>query len=96
MGKKLESNFTNMVVVLFAISLIASAGVGYVYTLTKEPIAQAALAKQQEAISNFTLPNATENSSALPSRPSPTADSTVISKSWQASSLTEAFTTIPS
>ncbi len=51
MGKKLESNFTNMVVVLFAISLIASAGVGYVYTLTKEPIAQAALAKQQEAIS---------------------------------------------
>ena len=52
MGKKLESNFTNMVVVLFAISLIASAGVGYVYTLTKEPIAQAALAKQQEAISN--------------------------------------------
>ena len=94
MGKKLESNFTNMVVVLFAISLIASAGVGYVYTLTKEPIAQAALAT--EAYSNFTLPNATENSSALPSRPSPTAVSTVISKSWQASSLTEAFTTTPS
>ena len=52
MGKKLESNFTNMVVVLFAISLIASAGVGYVYTLTQEPIAKAAQAKQQQAISN--------------------------------------------
>ena len=52
MGKKLESNFTNMVVVLFTISLIASAGVGYVYTLTQEPIAKAAQAKQQQAISN--------------------------------------------
>ncbi|MDE6451122.1 MAG: electron transporter RnfG, partial [Odoribacter sp.] len=50
MAKKLESNFINMVVVLFSISLIASAGVGYVYTLTKEPIAKAAQQKQQEAI----------------------------------------------
>ena len=42
MAKKLESNFINMVVVLFCISLIASAGVGYMYTLTEKPIAKAA------------------------------------------------------
>lgn len=35
MGKKLESNFTNMVVVLFSVTLIASAAVGYVYSLTQ-------------------------------------------------------------
>ena len=29
MGKKLESNFTNMVVVLFSVTLIASAAVGF-------------------------------------------------------------------
>ena len=34
MGKKLESNFTNMVVVLFSVTLIASAAVGYVNSLT--------------------------------------------------------------
>ncbi len=50
MAKKLESNFINMVVVLFCISLIASAGVGYMYTLTEKPIAKAAQQKQQEAI----------------------------------------------
>ena len=50
MAKKLESNFINMVVVLFSISLIASAGVGYVYSLTEEPIAKAAQEKQQAAI----------------------------------------------
>ena len=33
MGKKLESNFTNMVVVLFSVTLIASAAVGYVLSL---------------------------------------------------------------
>ena len=38
MGKKLESNFTNMVVVLFSVTLIASAAVGYVYSLTAGPI----------------------------------------------------------
>ena len=63
MGKKLESNFINMVVVLFAISLVASAGVGYVYTLTQEPIAQAAQAKQQQAISNV-IPGEFDNDPA--------------------------------
>ena len=38
MGKKLESNFTNMVVVLFSVTLIASAAVGYVYSLTAGPL----------------------------------------------------------
>lgn len=50
MGKKLASNFTNMVVVLFAVTLIASAAVGYVYTLTEGPIEAAKQAKQVNAI----------------------------------------------
>ena len=50
MEKKLESNFINMVMVLFAVTLIASAAVGYVYTLTAEPIANAKKAKQENAI----------------------------------------------
>lgn len=50
MGKKLESNFINMVVVLFAVTLIASAAVGYVYTLTAGPIEEAKQAKQVNAI----------------------------------------------
>lgn len=63
MAKKLESNFINMVVVLFSISLIASAGVGYVYTLTKGPIEKAAQDKQQAAISNV-LPGEFDNDPA--------------------------------
>ncbi len=50
MGKKLESNFTNMVVVLFSVTLIASAAVGYVQTLTAGPIEAAKEAKQVNAI----------------------------------------------
>ncbi len=50
MGKKLESNFINMVIVLFAVTLIASAAVGYVYTLTAGPIDNAKQAKQVNAI----------------------------------------------
>lgn len=63
MAKKLESNFINMVVVLFSISLIASAGVGYVYTLTKGPIEKAAQQKQQDAISNV-MPGEFDNDPA--------------------------------
>lgn len=63
MGKKLESNFINMVVVLFAITLIASAGVGYVYTLTEGPIQKAAQKKQQEAISKV-IPGEFDNDPA--------------------------------
>lgn len=50
MGKKLESNFVNMVVVLFAVTLVASVAVGYVYTLTEAPIDLAKQQKQTEAI----------------------------------------------
>lgn len=50
MGKKLESNFKNMVLVLFGVTLIASTGVAYVNSLTAEPIAKAKQAKQANAI----------------------------------------------
>lgn len=50
MGKKLESNFTNMVVILFSVTLIASAAVGYVNSLTSGPIKAAKEAKQTDAI----------------------------------------------
>ncbi len=50
MAKK-ESNLFNMVSTLLAISLIASAALGGVYELTKEPIAAARLAKKNAAIS---------------------------------------------
>lgn len=50
MGKKLESNFKNMVLVLFVVTLVASAAVGVVNALTADKIAQAQQDKQVEAI----------------------------------------------
>lgn len=50
MGKKLESNFMNMVLVLFIVTLVSSAAVGYVNTLTEGPINDAKQAKQTNAI----------------------------------------------
>lgn len=50
MGKKLESNFINMVIVLFSVTLIASAAVGYVNSLTEGPITKAKQEKQASAI----------------------------------------------
>ena len=50
--KKLESTFLNMFLVLTLISVIAGAGLAAVYNVTKEPIEQANLKKQQEAIKN--------------------------------------------
>ncbi len=50
MGKKLESTFTNMVLVLFGVTLISSVAVGYVYTLTEKPIAKAKQEKEAAAI----------------------------------------------
>lgn len=47
---KRESTFLNMVLTLFVITLITSAGVGSVYEITKEPIARAQLAKKIAAI----------------------------------------------
>ncbi|MDM8160498.1 RnfABCDGE type electron transport complex subunit G [Labilibaculum sp. K2S] len=50
MAEKKESTFINMVLVLFVITLIASAALGAVYEITKEPIAAAKLAKKLNAI----------------------------------------------
>lgn len=47
---KRESTFTNMVLTLLLVTLIAAAILGYVYDLTKEPIEIARLKAQQEAI----------------------------------------------
>lgn len=49
MGKK-ESTFSNMVLTLFLVSLIASAALGGVYILTEKPIADAMAAKKNLAI----------------------------------------------
>ncbi len=46
----MKSNFVNMVLVLFVITLVASAGVGYIYTLTEGTIAEANARKQADAI----------------------------------------------
>jgi electron transport complex protein RnfG len=51
MASKRESSFINMVVTLFAVTFIASATLGSIYELTKEPIAAAKLAKKLKAIS---------------------------------------------
>lgn len=48
--KKLESTFLNMFLSLTIISLVAGAGLAAVYNMTEEPIAQANLQKQQQAI----------------------------------------------
>jgi electron transport complex protein RnfG len=47
---KRESTFTNMLVTLFAVTLVASTALAYVYELTKEPIEAAKLAKKLSAI----------------------------------------------
>jgi len=49
MAKK-ESTFLNMLVTLVAVTLVASTALGFVYELTKEPIAAAKLARKLEAI----------------------------------------------
>lgn len=56
MGKKLESNFKNMVLVLFVVTFVASAAVGVVNTLTADKIAQAQQDKQVEAIRQVVAP----------------------------------------
>lgn len=47
---KRESNFTNMVVTLLLVTGIAATVLGFVYDLTKGPIAAAKLKAQQEAV----------------------------------------------
>ncbi|MDP8211802.1 MAG: RnfABCDGE type electron transport complex subunit G [Candidatus Zapsychrus exili] len=57
---KKESTFLNMVLTLFGVTLIASASLGYVYELTKDPIAAAALEKKIAAIKKV-VPDFTNN-----------------------------------
>jgi electron transport complex protein RnfG len=47
---KIESNFRNMVLVLSGITMFAAVALGSVFNLTKDPIAQSKIAKQQNAI----------------------------------------------
>ncbi len=50
MASKKESTFLSMVLTLFIITLVASAALGYLYEVTKGPIAESKLAKQNNAI----------------------------------------------
>ena len=59
MAKK-ESTFGNMVLALAVITLVAAASLGYVYELTKAPIAEAKRAKQIEALQRV-LPDFTND-----------------------------------
>ena len=55
MAKK-ESTFINMVYVLFVVAAVAGLALGYVYSITKEPIAAAKKKKIENAI-KMVLPN---------------------------------------
>jgi len=55
MNKK-ESTFINMVLTLFLVTAFASSGLGFIYQLTKEPIAEAKRIKKLNAI-QATLPD---------------------------------------
>lgn len=50
MAAKKESTFLSMVVTLFIVSAVAAMALGYVYQLTKAPIAKAKLEKKKKAI----------------------------------------------
>ena len=52
---KRESTFINMVLTLFLVTAVASSGLGFIYELTKAPIAEAKRIKKLNAISS-TLP----------------------------------------
>lgn len=58
--KKRESSFLNMVLTLFIITLVASTALGYIYELTKEPIAQSKIKKKLMAIKQV-VPEFTNN-----------------------------------
>ncbi len=47
---KRESTFGNMILALVVITFVASASLGFIYELTKEPIEMAAVAKRNQAI----------------------------------------------
>ncbi|MEA1886161.1 MAG: RnfABCDGE type electron transport complex subunit G [Bacteroidota bacterium] len=62
MAKK-ESNLKNMLIGLLTITFVASASLGGIYKLTKEPIAEAMLAKKNNAIGRV-LPEFDNNPTA--------------------------------
>lgn len=57
---KVQSTFRNMVLALFIVTLVASSALGFVYTMTKEPIEAARLAKRLRAITEV-LPEYNNN-----------------------------------
>ncbi|MFW5759642.1 MAG: RnfABCDGE type electron transport complex subunit G [Cyclobacteriaceae bacterium] len=57
---KRDSTLFNMVITLFVVTLLASTALGFVYEVTKEPIARAKLAKKTEAIKKV-MPEFTNN-----------------------------------
>ena len=50
MASKKESTFTNMVVTLFVVAVVAALALGTIYVITKKPIALAKKKKQEAAI----------------------------------------------
>ncbi len=63
MASKTESTLKNMVVVLLIVSLVSATSLGYIYELTKNPIASAKLAKKLAAI-ELVVPKFTNNPNA--------------------------------
>lgn len=63
-GKKLESNFINMVGVLFTVCLVSSFLLGMVYNMTKDKIAAAKDAKKLAAIERVILSDYDNNPSS--------------------------------
>ncbi len=62
--KKLESSFTNMVLVLTIISLVASGGLAFMHQITAGPIAAAEKKSQEEAI-RMVLPDFAQLDTAI-------------------------------
>ncbi len=63
--KRLESNFINMVVSTTLVALLAAGILGYVYGITKDPIAATKKAKQEQAIKDVLPENAVLNADMI-------------------------------
>lgn len=61
----MKNSLINMVLVLGGISLVASAGVGYVYKITEDPIAAAAEANKKAALGEVLPPFESETATEL-------------------------------
>jgi Na+-translocating ferredoxin:NAD+ oxidoreductase subunit G len=69
-----KSSFLNLVITLTIVTLVASLSLGYVYEWTKEPIAQAQMAKQLKAIESVV--SGYDNNPVLESYRLPSPDGT--------------------